>query len=111
MDLAKGHVKALAWLAKRTGAGLGGMEVFNLGTGVAYSVLDMVAAFKKASGKPIPYVLGPPRAGDMPAVWADATKAATVLDWQAELGIDRMAEDSWRWISTLSQSGGVGESV
>lgn len=108
MDLAKGHVKAIAWLTKRVAGQLGGMEVFNLGTGVAYSVLDMVAAFKKASGKPIPYTIGPPRAGDMPAVWADASKAATILDWQAELGIDRMAEDCWRWISHLDALGAVG---
>jgi UDP-glucose 4-epimerase len=99
VDLAKGHVKALEWLAKRVGGGHGGMEVVNLGTGVAISVLEMVAAFEKASGRKVPYTLGPRRPGDVPAVWAAPGKAETLLGWRAELGLDDMCRDSWRWIS------------
>ena len=99
VDLAKGHVKAVAWLQKRAASGVGGMEVVNLGTGQAISVLEMVKAFEAASGKPVPYTLGPRRAGDVPAVWADATKAATLLGWRAELGLADMCRDSWRWVS------------
>jgi len=99
VDLAKGHVKAVAWLQKRAASGVGGMEVVNLGTGQAISVLEMVKAFEAASGKPVPYTLGPRRAGDVPAVWAAPGKAETLLGWRAELGLDDMCRDSWRWIS------------
>jgi UDP-glucose 4-epimerase len=96
---AKGHVKALEFLGKRAAAGVGGFEVVNLGTGRAVSVLDMVKAFEEASGKKIPYALGPRRAGDVPAVWADASKAEALLGWTAELGLAEMCESSWKWAS------------
>jgi len=83
VDLAKGHVKALAFLGKRAAAGLGGIEVVNLGTGQAVSVLELVKAFETASGKAIPYAIGPRRPGDVPAVWADPEKASKVLGWKA----------------------------
>jgi len=99
VDLAKGHVKAIKFLSKRVAAGVGGTEVVNLGTGSAVSVLELVKAFEKASGKTIPYTLGPRRPGDVPAVWADPAKANTLLGWVAEKNIDDMAADSWRWVS------------
>jgi UDP-glucose 4-epimerase len=83
VDLAKGHVKALAFLGKRAAASVGGIEVVNLGTGRAVSVLELVKAFEKASGKTIAYSLGPRRPGDVPAVWADPEKANTLLGWKA----------------------------
>ena len=98
VDLAKGHVKALQWLAKRVEGGVGGMEVVNLGTGSAVSVMELVKAFERASGKTIPYAVGPRRQGDVPAVWADATKARTLLGWTAEKTLDDMCADSWRWV-------------
>ena len=78
---------------------MGGTEIVNLGTGSAVSVLELVKAFEKASGKTIPYTLGPRRPGDVPAVWADPAKANTLLGWVAEKNIDDMAADSWRWVS------------
>ena len=84
---AQGHVKAVQYLQKRTAAGLGGVDVVNLGTGKPYSVLELVVAFSKASGRPIPYRVGPRRPGDIEAVWADASKAASLLGWHAELGL------------------------
>jgi len=110
VDLARGHVKALAYLGKRTAAGGsgGGMEVVNLGTGQAVSVLQLVAAFEKASGKTIPYELGPRRQGDVPAVWADATKARTLLGWTAEKTLDDMCADSWRWVHQNPDGYGAG---
>ena len=86
VDLAKGHVKALAFLGKRAAASVGGIEVVNLGTGRAVSVLELVKAFEKASGKTIAYSLGPRRPGDVPAVWADPEKANTLLGWKAVRG-------------------------
>jgi UDP-glucose 4-epimerase len=92
-------LKALRWLAKRVAGGLGGLEVVNLGTGQAVSVLQMVTAFEKASGKKIPYALGPRRQGDVPAVWADASKAEALLGWRADRGLDEMCDSSWKWAS------------
>lgn len=93
VDLALGHLKALDWLK-----GANKLDVFNLGTGSKVTVLEMVKAYEKASGKKIPIEMGPRRLGDVEAVWADATKAKEVLKWEATLGIDRMCEDSWRWV-------------
>ncbi len=92
MDLAKGHVSAL----KQISAGCG-VKVYNLGTGTGYSVLDVVKAFEKASGVEIPYQVGSRRAGDIAECYADPSKARDELGWQAEYGIGRMCEDSWRW--------------
>ena len=94
MDLARGHVSALDWMAGRTGC-----EVFNLGTGTGTSVLQIIRAFSDACGKELPYVIDPRRAGDLPAFWADATKAKEVLGWETEHGIAEMCADSWRWQS------------
>lgn len=94
VDLAKGHVAALKKL--ESGAGI---YTYNLGTGIGYSVLDVLHAFEKACGKTLPYELVPRRAGDIAACYADPAKAALELGWRAEYGIDRMCEDSWRWQS------------
>ena len=92
VDLAKGHVKALEKLATEPGV----LNV-NLGTGNNYSVLEVLAAFEKASGKTIPYRIEPRRAGDLATLYADPSLARDVLDWQAELDLDAMASDAWRW--------------
>lgn len=94
VDLALGHIKALDRLLK-----VNGCEVYNLGTGKGYSVLDVVKAFEKASGIKINYRIAPRRAGDVACCYADATKAKEVLGWQAQYDIDDMCADSWRWQS------------
>lgn len=94
VDLALGHIKALDRLLK-----VKGCEVYNLGTGKGYSVLDVVKAFEKASGIKINYRIAPRRAGDVAYCYADATKAKEVLGWQAQYDIDDMCADSWRWQS------------
>lgn len=94
VDLALGHIKALDRLLK-----VKGCEVYNLGTGKGYSVLDVVKAFEKASGIKINYRTAPRRAGDVACCYADATKAKEVLGWQAQYDIDDMCADSWRWQS------------
>lgn len=92
VDLAKGHVKAVDWALKNKGC-----EAFNLGTGNGTSVLQLRDAFVKASGINVPYVIDPRRPGDPDEVYADATKAKEVLGWEANLGIEEMCEDTWRW--------------
>ena len=94
VDLAIGHIKALDRLLK-----VDGCEVYNLGTGKGYSVLDVFKAFEKASGLKINYRIAPRRAGDVACCYADATKAKEVLGWQAKYDIDDMCADSWRWQS------------
>jgi UDP-glucose 4-epimerase len=71
----------------------------NLGTGTGYSVLDMVKAFEKASGKEVPYCIAPRRVGDIAKCYADPSYAKEVLGWEAKKSIDEMCEDSWRWQS------------
>ena len=93
VDLAKAHVAALE---KNNGLGA---TAFNLGTGTGISVLEMIAAFEKASGKKIPYEVVGRRPGDIASCYADPSKAEKELGWKAELGLDRMCEDSWRWQS------------
>lgn len=93
-DLATGHMAALGYAASHTG-----VEVFNLGTGTGYSVLDMVHAFSRACGKDIPYRIAPRRSGDIAACYADVTKAKEVLDWSARLDIDDMCRSAWNWQS------------
>ena len=92
VDLAEGHVAALRAL-------LGGAPslTVNLGTGQGTSVLELVHAFERASGRPIPYAIAPRRPGDVAACYADASLARELLGWQARLGIDAMCADSWRW--------------
>jgi UDP-glucose 4-epimerase len=92
VDLAAGHVAALERLAGRPG-----VHVYNLGTGRGSSVLEVVAAFERASGVAIPYEIGPRRAGDVAASWCDASKAARDLGWRATRGLEEMCADTWRW--------------
>jgi UDP-glucose 4-epimerase len=94
VDLALGHLKALERLQKQAEC-----LAINLGTGVGYSVLDMVRAFEKASGKPVPYQVAARRAGDIASCYADPAQALTLLDWRAERGLDTMCTDAWRWQS------------
>lgn len=94
VDLAIGHVKAVKKLADKEG-----VSIYNLGTGVGYSVLQVVAAFEKACGRKIPYEIKPRRAGDIATCYADAAKAKKELGWVAERGLDEMCEDAWRWQS------------
>lgn len=94
VDLAKGHVKAIEYSAEHKGT-----EIFNLGTGVGYSVLDIVKAFEKANSIKIPYVIKPRRAGDIAECFADATKAKKILGWIAEKSLEDMCRDSWNWQS------------
>ena len=94
MDLANGHVKAVEYAASHKG-----VEVFNLGTGTPYSVLDIIHAFEKATGVKVKYEIGPRRAGDLPKFWADSTKAQNVLGWHAERTLEDMCRDTWNWQS------------
>ena len=91
-DLAEGHLRALEYAEAHRGA-----EAFNLGTGVGYSVLDVVRAFERANDLSIPLVFAPRRAGDLPAYWADAEKAARLLHWRTRRDLEQMCADSWRW--------------
>lgn len=116
VDLARGHVAALEWMAGRVGTGepwgLGsvagaaaedgtrhGVGIFNLGTGKGSSVLDVVHAFEKACGHSLPYVVRPRRAGDIAENYAACDKARRELGWEAQFDLDRMCADSWRWQS------------
>ncbi|MFO7963162.1 MAG: UDP-glucose 4-epimerase GalE [Desulfobacterales bacterium] len=92
MDLAKGHLQAIEKLGEHPG-----VVTFNLGTGKGYSVLDVVRAFEKASGKELPYQVVKRRPGDIAVCYTDPTKAGRELGWRAELGIDDMCRDAWRW--------------
>lgn len=94
VDLAIGHVKALKKIEENAG-----LCVYNLGTGVGYSVLDIVKNFEEATGVKIPYQIKERRAGDIATCYSDATKAKEELGWVAERGIKEMCEDSWRWQS------------
>ncbi|MBE6466123.1 UDP-glucose 4-epimerase GalE [Denitrobacterium detoxificans] len=92
VDLARGHVKTLQATAGQTG-----VHVWNLGTGVGYSVLDVVKAFISATGVDVPYQIKPRRAGDIAQCYASAAKAEAELGWKAEYGIETMCRDSWNW--------------
>lgn len=94
VDLAIGHLRALEKLSS-----LSGVAVYNLGTGRGYSVLDMLEAFKKASGKEIPYTIAARRPGDIASCYADPSKAKSELGWAAERGLEEMCADAWRWQS------------
>lgn len=94
VDLARGHVKALQKLAGKTG-----LLTVNLGTGQGYSVLEMVAAFSQASGRPVPYQIVARRPGDIAACYADPAYALEVLGWRAEKTLADMCADGWRWQS------------
>lgn len=93
-DLAAGHVAALDYAANNQG-----VRAVNLGTGRGHSVLEMIAAFEAASGKPIPYEIKARRKGDIAQFWADPTLAKTLLGWEATRDIDEMCKDVWHWQS------------
>ena len=92
VDLAIGHVKAVEFTAKSKGT-----EVFNLGTGTPYSVVEIVEAFERSNGVPVKYEFGPRRDGDLPEFWANADKARDVLGWTASRSLDEMCRDTWNW--------------
>ncbi|MDC3418735.1 UDP-glucose 4-epimerase GalE [Aquibacillus salsiterrae] len=92
VDLAKGHLKALEKVKS-----ISGIEAYNLGTGKGYSVLEVVEAFEKVSGKKIPYKIVDRRPGDIAECYADPSKAEKELGWKAEKGIEEMCADAWRW--------------
>lgn len=94
VDLAKGHVKAVGYALAHDG-----VQAINLGTGIGYSVLDLVKAFKAANGVDVPYRIAPRRAGDVATCYSDPSKAAELLGWKAEKNIEDMCRDSWRWQS------------
>ena len=94
VDLAKGHLCALRYADTHTGA-----EAVNLGTGVGYSVLDILTTFEKATGKKVPYQMAPRRPGDVPLYYGDPTKAEKLLGWKAEKNLRDMCRDSWNWQS------------
>lgn len=92
MDLAQAHVKAIEYAVQHKG-----VEVFNVGTGTPYSVLDIINTFEKVNGAKVNYEIGPRRAGDLPEVWANVNKAAKVLGWRAERDLAAMCRDAWNW--------------
>ncbi len=92
VDLAKGHVAAVKKLEENAG-----LNLYNLGTGIGYSVLDIVKNFEEATGVKIPYVITERRPGDIATCYSNADKALKELGWKAENGIKEMCEDSWRW--------------
>jgi len=94
VDLAKGHLAALEKLNKEQK----GIFIYNLGTGIGYSVLDMVKSFEKATGKEVPYKIAPRREGDIATCYSNPKKAKEELGWKAEKTLDDMCKDSWRFI-------------
>ncbi len=94
VDLARGHVAAVQYTQEKQGC-----EVFNLGTGTGYSVLDMVHTFIDVNRVPVPYEIAPRRPGDIATCYADPAKSETVLGWKAEKGLAEMCRDSWNWQS------------
>ena len=92
VDLAQGHLKALDQIDKDSG-----VVTYNLGTGTGYSVLDIVKAFKQASGQAVPYRIAPRRPGDIAECWADPSLAQQELNWSAERDLDKMMRDTWTW--------------
>lgn len=92
LDLVDGHIAALRYLLAHEG-----LITVNLGTGRGTSVLELVQAFVGASGRPVPYVIGPRRPGDIAACWADPTRASRLLNWRARFDVAAMCRDAWRW--------------
>ena len=92
VDLAKGHVAAITYLQSAKGE-----SVFNLGTGTGYSVLDMVTAFERANGIPVPYEIAPRRPGDLAVCYADPSKSREILGWEAVRDQNDMCRDTWNW--------------
>ena len=94
VDLARGHVCAIEYMDKHKGE-----NVFNLGTGMGYSVLDMVKAFERVTGVKIPYEIAPRRPGDLATVYSSPDKSAQLLGWKAQYNLDDMCRDTWAWQS------------
>lgn len=94
MDLANAHLKAIEYAVQRKG-----VDIFNIGTGTPYSVLDIIKAFEAVAGVRIKYEIGARRAGDLPECWANADKAARVLGWRAQRDLAAMCRDAWKWQS------------
>jgi UDP-glucose 4-epimerase len=92
VDLAKGHLKALEKVSTTRG-----IEAYNIGTGIGYSVMDVIKAFEKVTCRKIPYILADRRPGDIDKCFADPLKAFKELDWKAEKSLEDMCKDSWRW--------------
>ncbi|MDY5931920.1 MAG: UDP-glucose 4-epimerase GalE [Candidatus Ornithospirochaeta sp.] len=92
VDLAEGHVAAISYMLEHKGC-----EVFNLGTGTGYSVLDMVRAFERVSGSKVPYRIAPRRPGDLATVYSSPEKSERILGWKAKYGLDDMCRDSYNW--------------
>ena len=95
VDLAKAHVAAIKLLEK--GNPNGNYDVFNVGTGTGYSVLEIIRAFENATGVQLDYKIGARRAGDIEKVWGDVSKSTEQLGWKAELGIEEMMQSAWKW--------------
>ena len=95
-DLARGHIAAMEFTKSKRG-----VEAFNLGTGIGVSVLDLIRAFSRVTGKEIPHRFAAKRTGDVPVCLADPSRALDVLGWQAELTLDRMCADAWRFHQTI----------
>ena len=91
VDLARGHVKAIENMKN------GGVEIYNLGTGKGYSVLEVIKNFEEASGKKVPYKIADRRQGDVAVIYGDPSKAKKELGWEAQYGIKEMCRDSWNW--------------
>ena len=98
VDLAKGHVNAVEKVTSATG-----VNIYNLGTGNGYSVLDIVNAFEAANGVKIPYEIKPRRAGDIAICYANPAKAKKELGWEAQYDLERMCKDSWRFIQKCNE--------
>src|SRR5690625_1748838 len=96
MDLAAGHLAALQRLLRPESETQGELLNINLGTGRGYSVLEMIAAMEKVTGRPIPYEISPRRPGDIASCWASTEYATQALDWRAQLGLEQMCADAWR---------------
>lgn len=94
MDLAEGHIAAM-----KAKGGVAGVHLFNLGSGRAYSVLEIIRAFEAASGLHIPYRIQPRRAGDLACSYADPSHTKQQTGWETKRGLQQMMEDSWRWVS------------
>ena len=94
-DLANGHISALRYIAEKTG-----LHAWNLGTGVGYSVLQVIAAFEKVSGVEVPQKICERRPGDIAECWSDPSKALRELGWRAELDLEDMMRDTWRWLQS-----------
>ncbi|MBR2638950.1 MAG: UDP-glucose 4-epimerase GalE [Oscillospiraceae bacterium] len=98
VDLAIGHLKALEYAENKEG-----VEAINLGTGNGVSVMELVQAFDKANDMELPYVIGPRRDGDLPAFWADAEKAKTLLGWEATHSVEDMCRSAWKFAEKASK--------